>query len=108
MKTSAARIWPPWVPVSVHDVKKERRSSGACSSVSELAPACSPAAESPWSSRQKTSSAGAAQPILSYDGRQPMRNVEKPISTRVNMRTFCRPTRSPKWPRMTAPKGRAT
>ena len=24
------------------------------------------------------------------------------------MRTFCRPTRSPKWPRMTAPNGRAT
>ena len=63
MKTSAARIWPPWVPVSVQEVKNERRSSGACSSVSELAPACSPAAESPCSSRHSTSSAGAPQPI---------------------------------------------
>ena len=78
MNTSAARIWPPWVPVSVHDVKNDRRSSGACSSVSELAPACSPAAERPCSSRQKTSSAGAAQPIWSYVGRQPIRNVEQP------------------------------
>ena len=33
MKTRAARIWPPWVPVRVQEVKKERRLSGACSSV---------------------------------------------------------------------------
>ena len=108
MKTSAARICPPWVPVSVQEVKNERRSSGECSSVSELAPACSPAAERPCSTRHSTSSAGAPQPMASYDGRQPIRNVETPISSSVNSSTFCRPIRSPKWPTKTAPTGRAT
>ena len=37
-----------------------------------------------------------------------MTKVEAPISSSVNMRTFRRPTLSPKWPRMTAPTGRAT
>lgn len=37
-----------------------------------------------------------------------MTNVETPISTRVNISTRWRPIRSPKWPMMTAPKGRAT
>src|SRR3954452_19839781 len=79
MKARAARIWPPWVPVRVQDVKKLRRSSGACSSVSELAPACSPAADRPCSSRQSTSSAGAAQPIWSKVGIRPMAKVAEPI-----------------------------
>ena len=108
MKTRAARIWPPWVPVRVQEVKKERRLSGACSSVMEEAPACSPAAERPWQSRASTSRTGAHQPTVLKSGRQPMTKVEAPISSSVNMRTFRRPTRSPKWPRMTAPTGRAT
>lgn len=107
MKMRAARICPPWVPVSVHDVKNERRESGACSRVSDDAPACSPAAESPCARRHSTSRAGANQPICAKPGRQPMTKVESPISSRVNISTFCRPMRSPKWPRMTAPKGRA-
>ena len=97
--TSEARIRPPWVPVSVQEVKNARRWSGACSRVSELAPACSPAAEKPCSSRHSTSSAG----------REPSRrrrrwagsrsaNVETPISTSVNISTLRRPIRSPKWP----------
>lgn len=36
-----------------------------------------------------------------------MRNVDRPMSTSVNMSTFWRPMRSPKWPRMIAPIGRA-
>ena len=108
MKTRAARIWPPWVPVSVQEVKNARRLSGACSSVMEEAPACSPAAERPWQSRASTSRAGAHQPMVLKSGRQPIAKVEAPISRRVNIRTLRRPTRSPKWPRMTAPTGRAT
>ena len=46
--------------------------------------------------------------IWSKVGRRPIAKVETPISTRVNISTFCRPIRSPKWPRMIAPIGRAT
>ena len=84
---SAARIWPPCVPVSVHDVKNERRSSGACSRVSDEAPACSPAADRPCMRRQTTRSAGASQPTCSNEGRQPMMKVDMPMSTSVNMST---------------------
>ena len=107
MKTRAARIWPPWVPVRVQEVKKERRLSGACSSVMDEAPACSPAAEKPWQRRASTSRTGAHQPTVLKSGRQPMAKVEAPISNSVNMRTFRRPILSPKWPRITAPTGRA-
>ncbi len=106
--TSEAKISPPCVPVSVHDVKNDRRLSGACSRVRELAPACSPAAEKPCNSRHSTSSAGAAQPMVAKLGRHPMRNVDAPMSTSVNISTRRRPSRSPKWPRMNAPTGRAT
>ena len=56
-------IRPVWVPLSVKLVKNARRSSGACSRLSEFAPACSPEAEKPCSSRSATSSAGAHRPI---------------------------------------------
>ena len=46
-------------------VYKERRPSGACSRLSELAPACSPDAARPWSSRSATSRIGASSPMLS-------------------------------------------
>ena len=62
-KTAGARIWPPWVPLRVKLVKKPRRSSGECSKDIELAPACSPAAERPCSSRSTTRRTGARRPI---------------------------------------------
>lgn len=68
MNTSASRIWPPWVPVRVQEVKNTRRLSGACSSESDEAPACSPAAESPCMSRASTSRIGASQPIVVKSG----------------------------------------
>ena len=63
MKTRVARIRPAWVPLRVKLVKKPRRPSGACSSVSEFAPLCSPAADRPCSTRSTTSRIGAATPI---------------------------------------------
>lgn len=61
-KTSVARIRPAWVPLSVKLVKKARRCGGACSSVIELAPACSPAAEMPCNMRSTTSMMGDRMP----------------------------------------------
>ena len=62
-KTAVAMIRPVCVPLSVKLVKNARRCSGACSRLSELAPACSPEAEKPCSRRSATSSTGAQMPI---------------------------------------------
>jgi hypothetical protein len=64
-KTRLARIRPAWVPSRVKLVKKPRRRSGACSSVMEFAPLCSPAAEKPCRTRISTSRIGAATPMES-------------------------------------------
>ena len=61
----------------------------------ELAPACSPLAESPWISRSATSSTGASTPTCWYVGRHPTRNVEIPIIRMVPIITRLRPSRSP-------------
>ncbi len=95
MKTRVASSCPPWVPLSVKLVKKPRRCGGACSKVIELALACSPAAEMPWSTRHSTSSTGASVPTWSRVGRQPMRNVDTPIRISVKTMIFLRPSRSP-------------
>ncbi len=62
-QVAVAMTRPAWVPVSVKLEKNARRSSGACSSVSELPPDCSPEAEKPCISRSATSSAGAQIPM---------------------------------------------
>ena len=62
MNTSVDRIRPIWVPLRVKLVKKPRRLAGACSKDMELAPACSPAAESPCRKRRMTSRIGASTP----------------------------------------------
>nr|WP_017974537.1 hypothetical protein [Actinopolyspora halophila] len=41
-------------------------------------------------------------------GRHPTRKVDTPISSRVATSTFFRPSRSPTWPRNSAPNGPAT
>src|SRR6202030_4042176 len=94
-KTAVARISPAWVPLNVKLVKKARRSAGACSSVIELAPACSPEAEKPWQRRKNTSRMGARIPIWLYVGRQPTRKVEAPIRINVKTRTVFLPNLSP-------------
>ena len=62
-QTAVAITRPHCVPVSVKLEKNARRSSGACSSVSELPPDCSPEAEKPCISRSVTSSTGAHTPM---------------------------------------------
>src|SRR5258705_146248 len=47
-------------------------------------------------------------PMTSYDGVSPTAIVEAPMMNIVNTRSFFRPTRSPKWPKIAAPIGRAT
>jgi len=69
------------VPASVKLLKYARRRSGACSSVVELALACSPPAKKPCRSRSSTSRIGAATPIAAYVGRQSMKKVALPIPT---------------------------
>ena len=64
-KTAVAMMRPACVPLSVKLEKYARRCSGACSSVSEFALACSPEAEKPCIRRRTTSSAGAHSPIES-------------------------------------------
>ena len=73
----------------------------------ELALACSPAAEMPCSTRHSTSRTGAREPTWSRVGRQPMRNVDRPISISVKTMIFLRPSLSPKCPSTSAPTGRA-
>ena len=53
-----------------------------------------------------TSSAGAHQPMVSKSGSTPTNAVDSPISTMVMRKVFLRPTRSPRRPKMSAPKGR--
>jgi hypothetical protein len=107
MNTSVARIAPACVPLRVQLVKKARLELAECSSVSEFAPLCSPAADRPCNRRSSVRMMGAALPIVLASGNRPIASVEAPITTSVNSSTVLRPMRSPKWPRMTAPTGRA-
>ena len=62
MNTSVASTMPAAKPAMVKLVKNPRRPSGAYSRVSVLAPAASPPADIPCSSRHTTSSTGASAP----------------------------------------------
>ena len=52
------------------------------------------------------SSNGAAMPIAAVLGIRPTANVETPMMSRVTIKVRLRPTRSPRWPKNTAPTGR--
>ena len=65
MNTMLDSTIPNMIPLIVKLVKNARRPSGACSTVSELAPGDSPPADRPWSRRSSTSRIGAAIPIVS-------------------------------------------
>ena len=87
--------------------RNPRRSAGAYSTASSTAPPYSPPTPMPCSTRSVTSSTGAHQPIASYDGSRPIAAVPTPMITSVSSSIFLRPTRSPKWPKMKPPTGRA-
>ena len=65
MNTAVASRVPNWVPCRVQLVVYARRSSSECSSDMEMALACSPAADRPWTTRHSTSSTGASIPTWS-------------------------------------------
>src|SRR5699024_11365324 len=62
MKTAVASRVPAWVPCRVQLVVQARLASAACSRETEIALACSPEAESPWTMRQSTRRIGARMP----------------------------------------------
>ena len=85
-----------------------RLPSLAYSVASRAAPDHSPPSPRPWKKRSSVSMAGAHRPIWKYVGSRPMRNVAMPMVSSEPMSVVLRPTRSPRWPKTTAPSGRAT
>lgn len=57
--------------------------------------------------RIRTSSTGAQNPIVDAPGRMPITAVASPIASRVAISVALRPMRSPQWPKIAAPTGRA-
>ena len=61
----------------------------------------------PWSTRITISASGAQSPMLASVGISPITVVEMPMMKSVRISIFLRPIRSPKWPKMSDPTGRA-
>jgi hypothetical protein len=57
--------------------------------------------------RSVTSRIGARTPTVPKVGSSPMAKVAPPIMSREMTSSFLRPIRSPKWPKTSAPIGRA-
>ena len=72
------------------------------------APPHSPPMAMPWMTRRTTSRIGAATPIAAYVGRKPIAAVAIPVRAIVTISVSRRPTRSPMWPKIRPPIGRAT
>ena len=102
-----ARNRPPGTPMWAKLPKKPRRSAGANSTASRTAPPYSPPTPMPWRMRRATSRIGAQTPIWSYVGSRPIRAVPAPMMTSVQISIVLRPIRSPKWPKISPPTGRA-
>ena len=64
----------------------------------------------PWQKRSSTRIAGAMneKPGVEAVGSTPMRKVAMPITSRLATSVVLRPTRSPKWPKISEPSGLAT
>ena len=99
---------PSAAPTAPDEPMSPLRPGGALSVESTTAPACSPPNANPWTSRNASTSAGAAKPIRSAPGTSPTAAVATPISSNVTTRMRLRPIRSPKCPKTAAPVGRAT
>jgi hypothetical protein len=98
---------PAGTPVCGKLPKKPRRFLGACSTAISAAPPHSPPTPRPWAIRSRTSTIGAAIPMLCTVGRTPIRVVARPITRRVTTRVFFLPNLSPMCPAMMPPMGRA-
>ena len=86
---------------------RPRFSGGACSTARVIAPPHSPPTATPCSRRRRVSSTGAAMPMSAKSGSTPTSPVTMPIMTTVISRHARRPMRSPRWPKMIPPSGRA-
>ena len=56
----------------------------------------------------KTQKSGASQPAIAYVGTKAIASVQLPINSMEATSIALRPIRSPKWPNVIAPNGRAT
>ena len=74
---------------------------------SSTEPLHSPPTATPCSTRSTTSRMGAATPIVEVPGSTPTRALASPIISSVMISVALRPIRSPQWPKMAAPTGRA-
>jgi hypothetical protein len=78
-------------PSCTKEAYRPRRDDGACSIASRAAPVHSPPAEIPCSRRRNARISGAATPIVSYEGSNPMQPVDRPISVTVPISAARRP-----------------
>lgn len=108
VKTPVARSIPPADPICVNAPNSPRCRSGACSTDSSAEPPHSAPAATPCSNRRNTSATTAPTPMVAADGITPISVDAMPISTSEATSSFFRPIRSPRWPAITPPSGRAT
>jgi hypothetical protein len=58
--------------------------------------------------RSRISRMGARTPIVAYVGSRPIAKLATPMRLMVSTSMDLRPMRSPKWPKITPPRGRTT
>jgi hypothetical protein len=106
-KRAVARISPMATPSCGQLPNSPRRFWSPHSMDSSTEPLHSPPTAMPWKMRINTSSVGASTPRVAAPGRMPITVVDRPIISNVTMSIALRPIRSPQWPKMAAPIGRA-
>jgi hypothetical protein len=104
----AASIDPAGAPRFAKDAANPRLPPGACSRAMSMAPPHSPPTASPCRIRNTISRTGATAPTWAVVGSRPMTVVAIPMVTIDVTSTPLRPIRSPKWPKIAPPSGRAT
>ena len=107
-RTPVANRLPSATPACGHEDQKPRCESSPCSAAISTAPPHSPPTAKPWTRRQVSSRSGAATPMEAYVGSRPIAKVATPMRKSEKTSIFLRPTLSPKWPKTTPPRGRAT
>ena len=107
LTAAVASSSPIGTPICGKLAIRPRRLREPHSIASSTEPPHSPPTPRPCATRSSTSSTGARTPIEAYVGRQPIRNVPTPMRSSVATRVPLRPIRSPKWPKIAAPIGRA-
>ena len=106
----SAAVEPANKPMAVEAATSEqylpRWFAGAYSARNTAAPEYSPAALKPWMLRSASSRMGDKMPMVSYDGKQPIKNAA-PVMHRIETESdHLRPFLSPMVPQNDAPKGR--